>query len=168
MEIYSKHCQSQTIRAGELKFWENVYPPPCVTCHLSYVRCQVSGVRCHFFHFFFLQNVGACQGRVCYQRGLPRLVSITAAPRQDTWTDTRLPSLEWKKTFIFIYFLLGAFGLMKFIWFKSAFFLLLFFLMCFWCFCTFLYILFPQTKLLLESQQSACKHILSFLSKMFY
>ena len=37
MEIFSKHCQSQTIIAGELKFWENVHPPPCV-------RCQVSGV----------------------------------------------------------------------------------------------------------------------------
>ena len=45
-------------------------------CHVSYVRCQLSGVRCNFFYiyFFFLQNGGACRGRVCYQRGLPRLV----------------------------------------------------------------------------------------------
>ena len=42
-EISSRHCPSQTIRAGELKFWENVHPPPCVTCHASYVMCHVSG-----------------------------------------------------------------------------------------------------------------------------
>ena len=49
-------------------------------CHMSGVRCQVSGVRCHMSgvpcHFFFLQNGGACRGRVCYQRGLPRLVPM--------------------------------------------------------------------------------------------
>ena len=50
----SRHPKSQTIRARELKFWENVHPPPCVTCymshvtcHMSHVRCQVSHVRCH-------------------------------------------------------------------------------------------------------------------------
>ena len=33
----SRHCVSQTVRAGELKFWENAHPPPCVTCHMSRV-----------------------------------------------------------------------------------------------------------------------------------
>ena len=47
-----------------------------VTCHMSGVRCQVSGVRCHicFFVCFFGHSGGASRGRVCYQRGLPRLV----------------------------------------------------------------------------------------------
>ena len=61
----SRHCLSQTIRAVELKFWENVHPPPCVTCHVSHVTCHVSCVT---------QSVGASRWRVCYQRGLPRLV----------------------------------------------------------------------------------------------
>ena len=49
-----------------------------VTCHMSRVTCHVSHVTCHvshFFYFFFLQSGEASQGRVCYQRGLPRLVS---------------------------------------------------------------------------------------------
>ena len=46
VKIYSKHCQSQTGRARELKFWENVHPTLCVMCYVSCVRCQVSGVRC--------------------------------------------------------------------------------------------------------------------------
>ena len=45
-------------------------PPPCVPCHVSQVRCQV-------FVFCFLQSGRASRGRVCYQRGLPRLVSLT-------------------------------------------------------------------------------------------
>ena len=40
--------------------------PP--TCPLSHVTCHVSHV------FFFLQSCGASPWRVCYQRGLPRLV----------------------------------------------------------------------------------------------
>ena len=32
VQIYSKHCQYQTERARELKFWENVLPTLCVTC----------------------------------------------------------------------------------------------------------------------------------------
>ena len=43
-----------------------------VTCHMSGVRCHVSGVRCHMY--FFLQQSGGAIW-VCYQRGLPRLVS---------------------------------------------------------------------------------------------
>ena len=40
-----KHCLSQPVRAGELKFWENVHPP--TICQVSGVRCQVSGVTGH-------------------------------------------------------------------------------------------------------------------------
>ena len=50
-----RHYQSQTISAGELKFWENLHPLPCVTCHMSRVTCHMSSVRCHnFFIYFFL------------------------------------------------------------------------------------------------------------------
>ena len=50
-----------------------------VTFHMSCVTCQVSHVACHvscvtFFLNFFLQNCETSQWRVCYQRGLPRLV----------------------------------------------------------------------------------------------
>ena len=45
-----------------------------VTCHVSRVTCQVSHVRCQMF-FFFGQNGRASRWRVCYQRGLPRLVN---------------------------------------------------------------------------------------------
>ena len=44
-----------------------------VTCHLSRVTCQMSRV---IFFLFFGQSGGASQWRVCYQRGLARLVSI--------------------------------------------------------------------------------------------
>ena len=58
----SQHHKSQTVRARKLKCWENVHPPPCVTFQVSRVRCQVSGVTYH------------CRWRVCYQRGLRRVV----------------------------------------------------------------------------------------------
>ena len=68
------------MRARELKFGENVHPPPhvpsqvsCVTCQVSPVRCQVSHVRCHMSDFF-LQITEASRWWVCYRRGLPRLV----------------------------------------------------------------------------------------------
>ena len=32
---------TQTVRARELKFWENVHPQPRVTCQVSSIRCQV-------------------------------------------------------------------------------------------------------------------------------
>ena len=53
-----------------------VTPPPNmlrVTCHVSRVTCHVSGVTCQVSHvtFFFGE---ANRWRVCYQRGLPRLV----------------------------------------------------------------------------------------------
>ena len=63
----------------------------CVMCHVSRVKCHLSPVTCHMSkQFFFLtfkllllifftykkngQSGGASQWRVCYQRGLPRLV----------------------------------------------------------------------------------------------
>ena len=46
-----------------------------VMCHMSRVTCHVSHVTCHFFSpFFFGQSGEAYRWRVCYQRGLPRLV----------------------------------------------------------------------------------------------
>ena len=69
----------------------------CVMCHVSHVTCHVSHVTCHLsrvichmstFCFTFLQKkekfnpsekIGQSGGvswwRVCYQRGLPRLVN---------------------------------------------------------------------------------------------
>ena len=60
------------------------FSPP-TKCHMSHVMCQVSGVRCQVSHviffillFFFLQSGEASRWRVCYQRGLPRLVFIVS------------------------------------------------------------------------------------------
>ena len=49
-----------------------------VTCLVSGVTCQVSGVMCIFvfIFFFFKQSDGASCWRVCYPRGLPRLVQV--------------------------------------------------------------------------------------------
>ena len=47
VKISSKHSQSQTGRARVLKFWENVHPTLCVTCHVSCVTCHLSHVTCH-------------------------------------------------------------------------------------------------------------------------
>ena len=46
VQISSKHCQSQTGRAWELKFWENVHPT-CVMCQVSHVTCHMWHVMCH-------------------------------------------------------------------------------------------------------------------------
>ena len=60
-----------------------------VRCHMSRVRCHVSGDRCHvsrvtchrskiyIYIFFFGQSGEASRWRVCYKRGLPRLVFLT-------------------------------------------------------------------------------------------
>ena len=48
-----------------------------VTCHMSRVTCHVSHVTCHIFLFIFFRQSGKVyRWRVCYQRGLPRLVLI--------------------------------------------------------------------------------------------
>ena len=52
----------------------------CVTCHMSHVMCHMSCVTCQVssvtIFFLFWQSAGASRWRVCYQRGLPRLVSM--------------------------------------------------------------------------------------------
>ena len=74
----------------------------CVMCHVSPVTCHVSPVTCHLSNvkqkkfkdkkkimtFFYLKKIrkigGASRWRVCYQRGLPRLVFINGAiPYED-------------------------------------------------------------------------------------
>ena len=55
---YLTHLPTQTTRARELSFWENV---SCVKFHVSHVTCH-------------WQSCGASRWRVCYQRSLPRLV----------------------------------------------------------------------------------------------
>ena len=58
--------KSLTIRARELKLWENVHPPQHVTCDVSHVTC-------HVLHFNkkFKQSGEAYWWWVCYQHGLP-------------------------------------------------------------------------------------------------
>ena len=58
----------------------------CVTCHVSHVTCHMSRATCHVAHvmchmssvtchiYFFWQSGEAYRWRVCFQRGLPRLV----------------------------------------------------------------------------------------------
>ena len=48
------------VRARDHTFWGNIHLPPHVTCHMSI--------------FFFLESGWVSRWRVCYQRGLPRLV----------------------------------------------------------------------------------------------
>ena len=76
VQIFSKDCLSQTVRAGELIFWENVHPTPYVTCHVSHVMCHMSHVTCNLYIFSYLpeQSCGVFCLRVWYQLGLPRLV----------------------------------------------------------------------------------------------
>ena len=66
-----------------------------VTCHVSCVTCHVSRVTCHmsrvtFFIFYFFGQCGeAYRWRVCYQRGVPRLVFLEMAPLSQTVADVR-------------------------------------------------------------------------------
>ena len=39
----SRHCRCQTVRAGELQFWENVNPSPFVTWPVSFLWLSLSG-----------------------------------------------------------------------------------------------------------------------------
>ena len=76
-----KHCLSQTVRAGKLNSWENVHPPLCVTCPMSFDMCHKSGVRCQVTsvksHIKKITSCGASWGRVCYQWEFPCLVFFT-------------------------------------------------------------------------------------------
>ena len=74
----------------ELETWhfERMFTPHHVLhviCHLSYITCHVSPVTSHMSFFqkntFFLfkknrQSGGTSRWRVCFQRGLPRLVFL--------------------------------------------------------------------------------------------
>ena len=62
---------SKTLRARDLKFWENYHHTLCVLCHMSHVTYHLSHVVCHIF---FLQSGEVILLRVCYQRGLSGLV----------------------------------------------------------------------------------------------
>ena len=44
VKISSKHHKSQTLRARELEFWENVHPLQHVTCNMSHVMFHMSHV----------------------------------------------------------------------------------------------------------------------------
>ena len=87
VKIYSTNLHSQTVGAREQTCWEKVSRVTChmsrVTCHLSHViTCHMSHVICH--NLFFKQRGEASQRRVCYQRGLPCLVSKVFL--QQKWT----------------------------------------------------------------------------------
>ena len=102
----SKYHKSQTRTARELKFWENVHPPQhvaChmtgVTCHMSLVACHVSHVTCHKFFSFYGQSGEVYQWRVCYQWGLPHLVSIQMLVPQ-AYSANNYPIIEPLQIFL--------------------------------------------------------------------
>ena len=41
----------QSVRARDLKFWDNAHHPLCVRCHRSCAMWHVSSVTCHMSHF---------------------------------------------------------------------------------------------------------------------
>ena len=67
LKQYNLH--SQTVRASKVTFVDNVHLPPCVPCRMSHVTYHMSHVTCKMS-----QSGGASWWRVCYQRGLLRLV----------------------------------------------------------------------------------------------
>ena len=79
---------------------------PPQTCHVSHVTCHVSRVTCHLSHVIFLfyiyifflrkkigQSGGASRWRVCYQRGLPRLVFKASALWAHAFYESEFPSV---------------------------------------------------------------------------
>ena len=66
-----------TIRAGELKFGENLHPVSCVTCNASYFTFQVSGVTCPVSHVWCHMSGVMCQvsGVRCHVSGAKCQVS---------------------------------------------------------------------------------------------
>ena len=52
---------SQTVKAGELKLWENDQPSPCVACHVSYVMLHMSRVICHVSDVMCHMSCVTCQ-----------------------------------------------------------------------------------------------------------
>ena len=105
IQISSKHCRSQAGRARQLKFWDNFYPALCVMCHVSRVTCHMSPVTCHLFErkkYIFQKQIqqsgGASRWKVCYWRGLPRLVCIlteTDLSKNDTGLQKHVKHDKW-------------------------------------------------------------------------
>ena len=59
VEIYSKHCQSQTRRARESWNFESMFIllyVSCVMSHVSHVTCHMSRVTCHKKYYFFVHK----------------------------------------------------------------------------------------------------------------
>ena len=61
VKISSKNSQSQTRRARDLKFFENVHPTIRVMCHMSCVTCPLSH---EFFFLHFLYKLDIMVGLV--------------------------------------------------------------------------------------------------------
>ena len=68
-----------------------------VACHVSHVICHVSRITCPMSHVFFFygQTGEAYRWRVCYQRGLPRLVH-----KAEGWGVHRQKLKTTKKCFL--------------------------------------------------------------------
>ena len=47
LQIFKSLSRPNCKSFKELKFWENVHPPPCILCHMSYVTCHMLCVICH-------------------------------------------------------------------------------------------------------------------------
>ena len=63
---------------------------PLSTCHMSCVMCHMSHVKYHrWYLFLFFQRGEANQWRVCYQRGLTRLVLLI-----NMWIVSDSPGLK--------------------------------------------------------------------------
>ena len=97
----SRYSKSQIIRDRELKFTplnmsHVMCQVSCVTCHVSCFTCHMSCVTCHIFCSW--QSGEAYPWRVCYQRGLPRLVFRKILM---SIFCLRLPSLVLSKNTIF-------------------------------------------------------------------
>ena len=64
--------------------------------HVSHVRCHMSRVRCHVRW----QSCGTIWWRVCYQRGLPRLVYIQLSSEiEPKYVLPVIPETFWSKCF---------------------------------------------------------------------
>ena len=75
------------------------YHLPRVTCHMSPVTCHLSKISKYQKSFFSLKKIeqsgGASRWRVCYQRGLPRLVSEQAKKQVNICGGS---SVDWGET----------------------------------------------------------------------
>ena len=76
MEISSTLCNSQLVRARDVKFLYNIsramYHTSHFMCRMAQVTCPVLHVTCHYKKNGQISGAGWCW--VYYQRGLARLV----------------------------------------------------------------------------------------------